>query len=196
MIMKKTAILLTVLCVLMACKKNNVDFSYTPTEPRAGETVKFSNLSSSGEEWEWTFGDGATATIKSPSHTYKQPGTYRVMLKVDKRAAWTKTKEITVYDTIPTFVCADSVFSIYNDYTFEANIYNPYNYEVSYLWVLPLDMDYFTPTDEDLTSSTLKGYFTRPLVVHRDERRHDVCGKEFRGARPCDELGAAAYDGR
>lgn len=147
----------------MACKKNNVDFSYAPTDPRAGETVKFSNLSSSGEEWEWTFGDGATATIKSPSHTYKQPGTYRVMLKVDKRAAWTKTKEITVYDTIPTFVCADSVFSIYNDYTFEANIYNPYNYEVSYLWVLPLDMDYFTPTDEDLTSSTLKGYFTRPL---------------------------------
>ena len=109
-------------CALMACKKNSIDFSYSPETPRAGETVTFSNLSTSGEEWEWTFGDGSTATLKSPTHVYKKPGTYRVVLKVDKKTSWTATKEITVFDTVPTFVCEDSVFTIYTDYTFTANV--------------------------------------------------------------------------
>ena len=103
--MKKIWIILTLCCALVACKKNTVDFSYSPGEPRAGEVVKFSNLSSSGEDWSWSFGDGAVSTVKSPSHTYKKPGTYRVTLKVDDKSSWTATKELTVYDTIPTFVC-------------------------------------------------------------------------------------------
>ena len=125
--MRKIYILLTICCALIACKKNNVDFTYSPKAPKAGERVIFSNNSDSGEEWEWTFGDGSVSTLKSPSHTYKRPGEYNVMLKVDKRAAWTKTAKITVYDTIPTFVANDSVFTIYKDYTFTANVYNPSN---------------------------------------------------------------------
>ena len=142
---------MTLCCALIACKKNDVNFTYSPTEPRAGEKVQFTNQSSSGEEWEWSFGDGSTATIKSPSHTYKQPGTYRVMLKVDKKNAWTATKELTVYDTVPTFTASDSVFYIYKDYTFTANVYNPYNYGVEYWW-LGYESD----------KSTLTTYFTHP----------------------------------
>lgn len=137
----------------MACKKVTVDFTYSPTEPRAGQAVQFSNLSSGGEEWEWAFGDGATTTIKSPSHTYKRPGTYRVVLKVDKKNALTKTAEIIVFDTVPTFVCADSVFTIYQDYTFEANVYNPYNYTIEYEWDFP-------DTIVSTTGSAITGYFT------------------------------------
>ena len=151
--MKKTILLLTLCLALMACKKVNVDFTYSPTEPRAGQAVQFSNLSSGGEEWEWAFGDGATTTIKSPSHTYKSPGTYRVVLKVDKKNALTKTAEITVFDTVPTFVCADSVFTIYQDYTFEANVYNPYNYTIEYEWDFP-------DTIVSTTGSAITGYFT------------------------------------
>ena len=151
--MKKTILLLTLCLALMACKKVNVDFTYSPTEPRAGQAVQFSNLSSGGEEWEWAFGDGATTTIKSPSHTYKRPGTYRVVLKVDKKNALTKTAEITVFDTVPTFVCADSVFTIYQDYTFEANVYNPYNYTIEYEWDFP-------DTIVSTTGSAITGYFT------------------------------------
>ena len=132
--MRKIYILLTICCALMACKKNNVDFTYSPKAPKAGESVQFSNISDSGEEWEWTFGDGSVSSLKSPSHVYKRPGEYNVMLKVDKRAAWTKTAKITVYDTIPTFVANDSVFTIYKDYTFTANVYNPYNYDVKLEW--------------------------------------------------------------
>ena len=150
-------------CALIACKKNTIEFNYSPNAPRAGETVLFSNLSSSGEEWEWSFGDGMSSALKSPTHVYKRPGTYQVILKVDKKNAWTATHEITVYDTVPTFVPSDSVFAIYNDYTFQAQIYNPYNYDLKYEWSFPLETSYVVSTDEDLTRSTLHCYFTKAL---------------------------------
>lgn len=152
--MKKTILLLTICCALIACKKNDVSFTFTPTAPRAGQAVTFSNNSTTGEEWEWNFGDGITSTLKNPSHTYRLPGSYTVILKVDKKNAWTATTNITVSDTVPTFVCADSVFYIYNDYVFVANVYNPYNYPISYEWTM-----------DDLvlgTESTLKKYFIEP----------------------------------
>ena len=120
----------------MACRKISVDFSYEPTAPKAGQAVVFTNLSSSGEDWSWSFGDGSVSTLRSPSHTYKKPGTYRVSLKVDNKNAYTTAKEVTVYDTIPTFVASDSVFYIYQDYTFTANAYNPYNYDVTFEWIV------------------------------------------------------------
>ena len=150
-------------CAIVACKRNDVKFTYSPEAPRAGQAVAFSNLSTAGEEWAWTFGDGATSTIKSPTHTYKKPGTYQVVLKVDKRNAWTATKQITVYDTIPTFVASDSVFSIYEDYTFTANVYNPFNYEVKYQWSLPANTIYAVVTDSAFTNSTLHLYFIKPM---------------------------------
>lgn len=153
--MKKIYILLTICCVLIACKKNEVEFSFSPEAPRAGEKVQFSNLSTSGEEWAWTFGDGSTSSLKSPAHTFKQPGTYVVALKVDDKKQWTVAKEITIYDTIPTFVASDSVFYIYEDYTFTANVYNPYNYEVSYEWI-------YTDSLVSCDGATLKCYFTEP----------------------------------
>ncbi|MBQ1858985.1 MAG: PKD domain-containing protein [Paludibacteraceae bacterium] len=151
--MKKTILLLTLCLALMACKKVNVDFTYSPTEPRAGQSVQFSNLSSAGEEWEWSFGDGTTSSLKIPSHVYKRPGTYRVLLKVDKKNSLTKTAEITVYDTVPTFVCADSVFTIFRNYTFEANVYNPFNYTIEYEWDFP-------DTIVSTTGNTITCYFT------------------------------------
>ena len=161
--MKRIYLLLTICCALMACKKVTIDFSYSPEAPRAGESVLFTNLSSSGEEWEWTFGDGSTSTLKSPSHVYKRPGAYQVLLKVDKKNNRTATKSITVYDTVPTYVCADTTFVVYQDYTFTANIYNPYNFEVSYEWTFPLNTEYAVCTDETMTGSSLHCYFTRPI---------------------------------
>lgn len=153
--MKKTYVLLMICCALLACKKNDVNFSYSPTSPRAGQTVTFANLSSAGEDWAWSFGDGATATAKSPSHVFKQPGTYRVVLKVDNNNSWVAMKDLTVYDTVPSFACEDSTFTIYKDYTFTALVYNPFNYSVTYEW-----------TTEDsivsITEGVLTCYFTHP----------------------------------
>lgn len=153
--MKKILIVLTLCCAVVACKKNDVSFSYSPQTPRAGQPVTFSNHSSSGEEWEWTFGDGATSTLKSPSHTFKRPGEYDVILKVDKKNRWTAYKRIVVLDTIPTFVASDTTFYIFRDYTFTANVYNPYNYDISYAWYLG---DTLAAKDKP----SVKCFFTHP----------------------------------
>ena len=161
--MKKTVLLLTLCCVLAACKRNSVDFTYSPEAPRAGQAVTFTNQSTSGEEWEWTYGDGSTSTLKSPSHTFKNPGTYLVTLKVDKKKSWMASHEVTIYDTVPTFVCADSVFSIYQEYTFTANLYNPYNYDVQYEWLFPINTPYVEVTDGKTDKATLHLCFTQAM---------------------------------
>lgn len=162
--MRKIYLLLTLCCALIACKHNNVDFTYSPSAPRAGQSVVFSNQSSSGEEWSWTYGDGAVASIKSPTHVYKQPGTYQVTLKVDKKNKWTATKQITVYDTVPTFTCSDSDLVVYKDYTFSAVVYNPYNYDVKYEWYMPESNTHYAQiTDTTMTNNTLHLFFTSAL---------------------------------
>ena len=96
--------------IIVGCKRITVDFTYSPTGPRAGETVSFTNTSSAGEDWAWTFGDNSTSLAKSPKKIYKKPGEYQVTLMVDSSKYQTCTKLITVYDTIPTFVCStDSI---------------------------------------------------------------------------------------
>ena len=140
-----------------------MSFSYTPEAPRAGQAVTFSNLSSGGEEWAWTFGDGGTSTTKSPVYTYKNPGTYIVTLKVDGKNSLTHTAEITVYDTIPTFVASDSTFVIFQNYTFTANIYNPYSYDVEYQWMLPINSPYAQVLDSSMNKSTLHLYFMQAI---------------------------------
>ena len=166
--MKSKWMLLLVGCVVAACSKNNVDFSYSPLYPKAGEKIQFTNLSTSGEDWEWTFGDGATSMVKNPSKTYKQPGTYTVTLKVDDKARWTKTRSITVYDTVPDFTCsvegADSLgLKVFEDVTFTAQVYNPYNYPVEYEWTV-LSETMYTQVSETNTGSSFKLYFEQAGV--------------------------------
>ncbi|MFA9271154.1 MAG: PQQ-dependent sugar dehydrogenase, partial [Baekduiaceae bacterium] len=60
----------------------------TPTSGRAPLTVQFDGSESTDPEGEplthrWEFGDGATSTAISPSHTYTVPGTYTAKLIVD-----------------------------------------------------------------------------------------------------------------
>jgi PKD repeat protein len=54
--------------------------------PAAGPaplTVQFTDTSTGGGvAWAWSFGDGATSNEQNPTHTYTNPGTYRVKLVV------------------------------------------------------------------------------------------------------------------
>ena len=115
-----------VLTLIVGCKKIDVDFSYSPTDPKAGETIKFTNNSSAGESWAWTFGDNSTSMSKNPSKVYKKPGEYMVTLMVDSTKHFTHSKLITVYDTIPTFVASSDSILYFHDVTLKANIYNPF----------------------------------------------------------------------
>ena len=159
--MKRSIIYLSILLTFcVGCKRVEVDFSYAPTAPRAGETVTFTNLCTEGEEWLWTFGDNTTNLAKNPNHIYKKPGTYLVTLMVDSAKYNTCTKEVTVYDTIPTFVCSTDSILHYQDVTFTANVYNPFNHTLTYKWILPDKCEIVSGTKD---SHAITVFFTAPL---------------------------------
>ena len=164
--MKHNWIILLIGCTLIACNKKDIDFGFSPTNPRAGESIQFTNLSTSGEEWDWSFGDATTSAVKNPTKIYKLAGTYTVTLKVDNKSSLTKTRTITILDTIPDFSCsienADSLgINIYEDVTFTALLYNPYNYKVDYQWYVGSNRMY-TMLSETPNESTFKLYFEQP----------------------------------
>jgi PKD repeat protein len=63
------------------------DFSGTPLSGFAPLQVAFTDLSANGPtSWLWSFGDGTTSTLQSPSKTYAAPGVYSVSLQVTNLA--------------------------------------------------------------------------------------------------------------
>ena len=159
--MKRSIIYLSILLTFcVGCKRVEVDFSYAPTAPRAGEAVTFTNLCTEGEEWLWTFGDNTTNLAKNPKHIYKKPGPYLVTLMVDSAKYNTCTKQITVYDTVPTFVCSTDSILHYQDVTFTANVYNPFNHTLTYNWILPQDCEIASGTLDDYAITV---FFTSTL---------------------------------
>ena len=136
--MKKIIMILMAFAMtIVGCKKVDVNFTFSPTEPRAGELVKFSNSSSAGESWNWDFGDNTSSVLKNPSHTFKKPGTYVVSLMVDSAKYNTCSHVVTVYDTVPTFVASTDSICHYTEVVLSANVYNPFSYKLTYEWTLP-----------------------------------------------------------
>ncbi|MBN8678682.1 MAG: PKD domain-containing protein [Chitinophagales bacterium] len=63
----------------------------------AGKVAAFTNNSFEGESYIWNFGDGATSTETSPTHTYAAGGIFTVTLQVKKgNTTSTVSKDITV----------------------------------------------------------------------------------------------------
>ena len=79
---------------------------------------------------------------------------------VDSARHNTHTKQITVYDTIPTFVCSTDSILHYQDVTFTANVYNPFNHTLTYHWILPDKCEIASGT---LDSHAITVFFTAPL---------------------------------
>ena len=175
--MKRSIIYLSILLTFcVGCKRVEVDFSYAPTAPRAGESIAFTNLCTEGEEWLWTFGDNITNFAKSPKHIYKKPGTYLVTLMVDSAKYNTCTKEVTVYDTIPTFVCSTDSILHYQDVTFTANVYNPFNHSLTYEWIVSPNFKMLSQSNEQ---SKIYGYFKSQTAQDSVTLRLTLNGKEF-----------------
>jgi hypothetical protein len=63
-----------------------VDLTYVPLEPLAGETILFSDVTRAGggalQHWHWTFGDNTSSDEQNPSHQYNHIGEYLVQLNV------------------------------------------------------------------------------------------------------------------
>jgi PKD repeat protein len=70
-----------------------------PYSGETGQSIQFTGSASGGNTpytWAWDFGDGATATVQNPTHTYASAGTYTVTLTVTDSAQDTATDTATV----------------------------------------------------------------------------------------------------
>ncbi len=77
--------------------------------------VSFSNQSTNGTRCEWSFGDGASSTEWSPSHTYTSLGRYTANLTVynSKGATSTDQRVVTAYLLVRPFGVGGRVFGPY-----------------------------------------------------------------------------------
>ena len=76
-------------------------FTSSPSAPAPGDTVTFDAADSTDtdgtiDSYEWTFGDGSSATGQSVTHTYASAGDYTVSLTVTDDAGGTDTASKTV----------------------------------------------------------------------------------------------------
>ena len=63
--------------------------------------VKFTNSSVHATHYKWTFGDGATSTSKSPTHTYAAVGTWHATLTAYNSANKSNTTDVFVNTNCP-----------------------------------------------------------------------------------------------
>jgi len=86
---------------LFAQGQLTANFSASPQSGCAPLIVQFTDASTGNpSQWKWDLGNGATSTLKHPSATYFNPGTYTIKLVVKKDNAVDsviKTAFITVY---------------------------------------------------------------------------------------------------
>jgi hypothetical protein len=84
-------------------------FTFTPSAPAVGKVVKFTDTSTGATLWNWSFGDGGTASIRNPSHKYSAAGTYTVTQSAGNGLNWASTsKAIVVSPTIRKHLSAAS----------------------------------------------------------------------------------------
>jgi PKD repeat protein len=85
-------------------------FTYSPTYPVEGQTVRFTEASTgSPSSWQWNFGDGTTSTVRNPTHAYRSSGFRKVTLKVTSSAgSKLTTRTLTV---VPATATATFTFS-------------------------------------------------------------------------------------
>lgn len=82
----------------VTCVPSQANFQTIATEL----AVAFTDLSSNEPvSWQWTFGDGATSTLQSPSHTYTLPGDYLVCLTVGDICGTTQRCELITVSCAP-----------------------------------------------------------------------------------------------
>lgn len=142
----------------VSCRKHTYDFSYSPSNPKVGQKVTFTNQSDAGESWAWRFGDGTVSIQRNPTHIYTTAGSYAVELMVDSNKSRYISHMIEVLDSIPSIYLAKDTIPQYTLFTIKASLYNPKSEEVTYEW--SVDEEIFVPVWGTLTSDSIVGYYT------------------------------------
>lgn len=140
------------------------DFSYLPEMPKAGERITFTNLTETGDVWNWTFGDGGKSVAKSPTYIYKKPGIYNITLMADSNDNYVRTKQITVYDTIPSIYIENNSVKYYRTAKFNVLVYNPYSKTVTYKWSFSDNAHGDNLVNGESTDASVSVYFSQKNV--------------------------------
>jgi PKD repeat protein len=103
----RAAVMERVLTWLLGALPPQADFTAEPTSGVAPLTVVFTNTSTGGYASSlWSFGDGITSTLESPTHTYTAAGAFTVTLTVNGGGgSHTQTK--------PTYILVQEKHSAY-----------------------------------------------------------------------------------
>ena len=89
-------------------------FTFSPNEPKVGETVSFNNSSQDASTYAWDFGDGGTSTDENPTYVYNTAGTYTITLTASGEGGEASTSlDVTVTEEAPPSAdpVADFVYS-------------------------------------------------------------------------------------
>ncbi len=81
-----------------------LSFTVSDTVVTRGAQVQFGDQNTGAISWSWNFGDGSSATQANPVHSYAQPGSYIVRLKVSDgtcESTFSKTIEVTPLSSLP-----------------------------------------------------------------------------------------------
>lgn len=114
-----------------------VDFTFAPAQPTYQDTVTFAGTATDADgdaitAYRWTFGDGGTAAVQNPTHSYPNGGTFQVTFTATDARGVTgsKTKTVTVTprpNVAPTVVVTftPTAPNTNQDVTFTATVTDP-----------------------------------------------------------------------
>jgi PKD repeat protein len=155
------------------------EFTFSPTDPTIQDKVNMTDSSSDPDgtvtSWLWDFGDGATSTVKNPSHTFTQKGEWQITLTVtDNDGAKTSiSNTVTVINLPPaaTFNCTSNPQTDMEIQFTERSI-DPENKTLSWFW------DFGDGNTSELQAPTHKfaaeGDYNVTLTVTDDENATDT----------------------
>lgn len=112
------------------------NFTISPNPGCAGDMIEFTDASSySGTvTYLWDFGDGITSTLRNPSHSYADPGTYNVTLRVTNLCGYNQTTQQAVVDMAPAASFTHSPASLCVGSTVQFTNTTQVSGTTSYLW--------------------------------------------------------------
>jgi len=155
------------------------EFTFSPSDPSIQDEVNITDASSDSDgtvtSWFWDFGDGATSTFQSPSHTFTQKGEWQITLTVtDNDGAETSiTHTVAVINLPPaaSFNCTPTPQTdMYIQFT--DNSVDPENKSISWLW------DFGDGNTSEMQTPTHKftteGDYNVTLTVTDDENATDT----------------------
>lgn len=102
-----------------------------------GNNFVFTDSSTDGDSYQWTFGDGSTSTQQNPTYSYNAPGDYTVTLTVTNTyGSDTKTMPVKVFSPVPAVVAVTGSVPGTGAVTKQISLTNSAVYQ-SFSWILP-----------------------------------------------------------